>query len=548
MLYKVFLVEDEIVAREGIRDNVDWASVGFEFCGEAPDGEMALPLIESIQPDVLITDIKMPFMDGLQLCKIIREHMPWVKIIILSGHDEFNYAQAAIKLGVSEYLLKPVSVKDLHAVLQRAAETLDREKKARQDLKRLHDQVENNLALLREKFLLRLVMGGISSAEAIEQSQQLGLNIIANYYLVVFIKIELCEKSQPFDYNEYQRVERIVSSLVSANPDVFLAKKDVEELVLLIKGDHPEQLEQEGSFLAEMVKRELEERTNCSLAIEMGSPQQRLGDIHYSFAEALVKVKGATEESLSLDSGDGRDQIERLKLDQSALEHYLKSGMAQDFDAFFDAYLQPVGKAALRSQLVKHYIFVDVILTAAQFVSDLDGDIDQVIPEIHHVDKLLAKVKSVDQTREDIRKIFTATLNFRDSLVNHEQAMIVHQAKSYIDSHFSDADLSLTEVAARVNLSSSHFSVLFSQEMGETFRDYLTRIRIERAKELLRMTSLMCYQVAERCGYNDSHYFSYIFKKNTGVSPQRFRSQIPGDESPGDLSRGDRSRGRKNQG
>jgi len=128
MLYKVFLVEDEIVTREGIRDNVDWKSAGFEFCGEAPDGEIALPLIEATQPDLLITDIKMPFMDGLQLCKIIREHMPWIKIIILSGHDEFHYAQTAIQLGVSEYLLKPVSVSDLHAVLQRAVEALGRER------------------------------------------------------------------------------------------------------------------------------------------------------------------------------------------------------------------------------------------------------------------------------------------------------------------------------------------------------------------------------------------------------------------------------------
>ena len=119
MLNKVFLVEDEIVTREGIRDNVDWISAGFEFSGEAPDGEVALPLIENIQPDVLITDIRMPFMDGLQLCKVVRERMPWVKIIILSGHNEFNYAQEAVKLGVTEYLLKPIGVKDLHDVLQK---------------------------------------------------------------------------------------------------------------------------------------------------------------------------------------------------------------------------------------------------------------------------------------------------------------------------------------------------------------------------------------------------------------------------------------------
>src|SRR5579859_5692263 len=129
MSYRVFFVEDEIVTREGIRDNVDWQAHGFELCGEAPDGERALPVLQAIEPDVLITDIKMPFMDGLQLSKIVRERLPRTKIVILSGHDEFEYAQRAIKLGVTEYLLKPVTVQQLNQVLQRLALQLDRERK-----------------------------------------------------------------------------------------------------------------------------------------------------------------------------------------------------------------------------------------------------------------------------------------------------------------------------------------------------------------------------------------------------------------------------------
>jgi two-component system response regulator YesN len=191
MPYKVFLVEDEIAAREGIRDNVDWQSAGFEFCGEAQDGEIALALIEATQPDVLITDIKMPFMDGLQLSKIVREHLPWVKIVILSGYDEFDYAQAAVKLGVTEYLLKPISVPDLNAVLRKIKVVLDREKSDREYLKLLRGQVEDNLSLLREKFLLRLILGGESSITAIEQSEQLGLNILAPCFLVVLIRMSL---------------------------------------------------------------------------------------------------------------------------------------------------------------------------------------------------------------------------------------------------------------------------------------------------------------------------------------------------------------------
>ena len=118
-MYKVFLVEDEIVVREGIRDNVNWENSNFIFSGEAPDGEIALPLIQEIKPDILITDIKMPFMDGLELSRIIKKNMPWVRIIILSGHDEFKFAKEAISIGVTEYLLKPISSSDLLKALNK---------------------------------------------------------------------------------------------------------------------------------------------------------------------------------------------------------------------------------------------------------------------------------------------------------------------------------------------------------------------------------------------------------------------------------------------
>jgi two-component system response regulator YesN len=523
MAYKVFLVEDEIVTREGIRDNVDWRSAGFEFCGEAPDGEIALPLIEETLPDVIITDIRMPFMDGLQLCKIIREHFPWMKVIILSGHDEFNYAQAAVKLGVTEYLLKPVSVADMHEVLERLVVQLDRDRKEAEDLKRLRNQVDNNLQMLRQKFLLQLLMGAMSSSEAIEHSQQLGIDIIANYYLVVLVKIKLCESSLPFDYEEYNQVESLISGLVGTNQDILSAQKDMEELALLIKGNTAEQLIQEGTFITELIQNEVGQKTSCTLLVGVGNPHKRLGEIHRSFVEALVKVSDGSGEPFTSISKIELDQIGSLKLDQGALEHFLKSGLAQDFDEFFAANLHEIGKAALHSHLVKYYFFVDIILTTAQFVNDLDGDPNQVLPKLRQVDKLVSDANTFDQIRDEIKRILTVAISFRDSQMDNQQVEIVHRAKRFIDKSFANPDLTLADVAAQVHLSPNHFSVVFSQEMGETFRDYLIRIRIERAKELLRTTTLKCYEVAYQSGYNDAHYFSHIFKKATGLSPQNYR-------------------------
>ena len=525
MGHKVFLVEDEIVTREGIRDNVNWESAGFEFCGEAPDGEMALPLIEETKPDVLITDIKMPFMDGLQLSKIIRERMPWVKIIILSGHNEFEYAQAAVKLGATEYLLKPISSDDLIKVLRKMKVLLDQEKKEQESYTKLQQRDQGNLVLLREKFLLRLVMGGISSTEAIEQSKQFGLNIVAQYYLVLLLKVELCDNSNPFDYYEYQRVERVVSDRVGNDPNVLHIKKDLEELVLLLIGDDPNQLERDGGNLANLIKGEVEKENICNLAIGMGTPQQRLGDIHHSFVEALVKVKSSELFPNSVNPNKGTEHIKLLQLDRSALENYLKFGALQDYDKYYSSLLQPVSEAALQSDLIKNYLLVDAVLTITQFIGNLGGKADQIIPEINDVESLLENVTDINQMNEVLKKLVISALIFRDSKANHERSKLIQEAKLYIDAHFNDPSLKMNQVAEKFNISSSHFSTVFSQEIGETFRDYLTNLRINRAKELLRSTNLKSSEIASRVGYNDPHYFSTIFKKNTGLPPQQFRTQ-----------------------
>ena len=176
MTYKVFLVEDEIVTREGIRDTVDWGAAGYQLCGEAPDGELALPLIRERRPETVITDIKMPFMDGLQLCRILRETLPAVKIIILSGHDEFRYAQEAIQIGVTEYLLKPIAPQDLLAALRKVARQIDEERQTSAHLEALQAQMAAQRSMLRERCLLDLVAGNSSSTDFIEQASGLQID------------------------------------------------------------------------------------------------------------------------------------------------------------------------------------------------------------------------------------------------------------------------------------------------------------------------------------------------------------------------------------
>jgi two-component system response regulator YesN len=524
MPYKVFFVEDEIITREGIRENVDWQSCGFEFCGEAADGEMALPLLRTAQPDVLITDIKMPFMDGLQLSKIVRERMPWIKIIILSGHDEFEYAQKAISLGVADYLLKPVTVQKLQSALQKLSAQLDQEKREQATLRKLQEQMEDNQAMLREQLLFKLVIGAVSPAEAVEKGQMLGLDLISRHYLVVILKLELRDRTDQYDHDEYQQLQHALTQLAEKNPDVFVLRRDWGDVTLIMKGSTTEYLEEERDLLLESFQ-QVVSKTRYHLTIGIGASKERIADISQSFVDALLHIQHeVTDTSLRLNPMI--DQKELLKLDKTAVENYLRCGKRDDFNQFFADYIGELSEVALRTPLIKHYVFADLILATARLIHELGGEIDKVMPELNSIETILSNAQSIEELREQAFKIISIGLIYRDSQPNHQHAHAIRQAREYMEQHYAEPNLSLNDVAARANLSASHFSVVFSQETRQTFKEYLTEIRMTKAKELLRMTTLRSADIAYQVGYNDPHYFSSVFKKHTGLSPIEFRSRV----------------------
>jgi two-component system, response regulator YesN len=524
MPYKVFLVEDEVVTREGMRDKVGWQAHGFTFCGEAPDGEMALPLLQAARPDLLITDIRMPFMDGLELSRIVRDRMPGVKIIILSGHDEFEYAQKAISLGVSEYLLKPISVQDLHAVLDKVVAELDRESEERLALRELREQIEENRAALRERYLLKLVTGAASPADAIEKGAALGLDLVARCYLVVVVRVEPAGAGQPVEFGASLRALQIAAEVVGQDPDVFLVRHEMQELVLLLKGSSPEHVHEARDLLLERMRQALAPDGWRPVA-GSGALQTRISELCSSFVEASGALGAGTAGRPAENFGDGFDTTELLRVDRSAVEDYLGAGTVEGFDPFFDAFVRPLGESALRSAVVHTYIFMDIVLAAARFVDELGGDAERVVPELHDLDTVPTGSETAEQLRERARAVLLRALVFRDARAGRAYAGVIKQAQEVMERRYMEPELSLNDVAAQVNLSPCHFSAVFSQETGRTFKEWLTEIRIKKAKELLRTTGLKTFEICYRVGYNDPHYFSHVFKKQTGVTPGEFRAQ-----------------------
>ena len=249
-MIKVFLVEDEIIMREGIKNNIDWEKEGFLFVGEASDGELAYPLIQQTDPDILITDIKMPFMNGLELSRLVKQEFPDIKIIILSGYDEFEYAQEGISIGITDYLVKPVSgAKLLETVKKVGKMVLDEQEQKKYRLTFEREQ-EENAQLARQKFFGRLVLNRMPVSAMLKEGRSVGLDLAANRYNIVLFQIFALEEGDG-EYSERQNdAARAISQSLRETPEVLMIDLGMEGWAFILKenGETPLEEVQEQAY------------------------------------------------------------------------------------------------------------------------------------------------------------------------------------------------------------------------------------------------------------------------------------------------------------
>ena len=524
-MYSVFLVEDEIAVREGIRNSIPWENTQYILAGEAPDGEMALSILRDIKPDILITDIRMPFLDGLELSRVVKKTQPWVKIIILSGHDEFNYAKEAISIGVEEYLLKPVSASDMLASLAKVSGRIEEEKKRLSSFENMKQKVQSTEDILREKWLANLVTGLVNTGDAIEQARERSIDLIARSYVVAIAELDVPEE----DFHELMKARSLLQKITDDRSDVIPFFQGTERLVLLIKSDKQDTLEETVYSLAQGIKYETERNTGCTVAVAIGSCTDRIAGISHSYAEAGRALRYLTASGRRIIVGINDIQPfyenEFLKLAGDPIADRLRYATRDDIDDLITQYMELIGENLSPGNFVAYYLLYDIIAAASSIVEELQGDIHDIFPLAFKPGRIAEIVASKDVFCAEVRNLLEVLIDFRDSRIENRYHAMIGKAKQYINMHYTDPDISLHSVASYVNVSPNHFSTIFSQEGGESFIEYLTRVRIDRAKQLLRSTQMKSADIAYEAGFNDPHYFSFIFKKNTGFSPREFRSE-----------------------
>ena len=536
---KVFLVEDEMVIRRGIKNSIDWEKEGYIFCGEASDGELAYPMIIKEKPDILITDIRMPFMDGLELCKLVKEELPNIKILILSGYDEFDYAKEAIRLGVTEYLLKPISSGKLLEALNGVSESIRREKEDKDLVRKYMEEMRENTEHEKQKFFEQMIAGNLSMADALETGKKYEMNLSAGMYNLLLFRFTLGEENRKSG-ELLGEAEYAIKKLTERLEYVFEFQRGVEGWAFLLMADNEEQMSERVKELSKDLEEIMKNYSTIAYFGGIGQPVARLRELEESFREAeralAARFTMELNRIISVDdirmaqNVDTLDDIEitsfgEIEKTRTMLEKFLNNGAEDEIDEFVDVYINELPEENLKSVLMRQYIIMDAYIVMMSFCEKIEGIEGEMQAQSEELKNSMKTIQTLEEIKNYIRMLLKKIIGVRDTISGRRYSDIIEIAKDQIRKTYMSDEISLNTIAAEVGMSPSYFSSIFSKEMGKTFVEYLTEIRMDRAKELLMCSSMKTSEIGYEVGYKDPHYFSYIFKKTQNCTPKEFRAR-----------------------
>lgn len=536
---KVFLVEDEMVIRRGIKNSIDWEKEGYIFCGEASDGELAYPMIIKEKPDILITDIRMPFMDGLELCKLVKKELPNIKILILSGYDEFDYAKEAIRLGVTEYLLKPISSGKLLEALNGVSESIRREKEDKDLVRKYIEEMRENTEHEKQKFFEQMIAGNLSMADALETGKKYEMNLSAGMYNLLLFRFTLGEENRKSG-ELLGEAEYAIEKLTERLEYVFEFQRGVEGWAFLLMADNEEQMSERVKELSKDLEEIMKNYSTIAYFGGIGQPVARLRELEESFREAERALAArftmelnriiSVEDIRMAQNVDTLDDIEitsfgEIEKTRTMLEKFLNNGAEDEIDEFVDVYINELPEENLKSVLMRQYIIMDAYIVMMSFCEKIEGIEGEMQAQSEELKNSMKTIQTLEEIKNYIRMLLKKIIGVRDTISGRRYSDIIEIAKDQIRKTYMSDEISLNTIAAEVGMSPSYFSSIFSKEMGKTFVEYLTEIRMDRAKELLMCSSMKTSEIGYEVGYKDPHYFSYIFKKTQNCTPKEFRAR-----------------------
>lgn len=533
-LYKIMLVDDEEEVRKSIIRKIPWEDTGFEVIGDAENGKDALEKIEMNEPDVVLTDIRMPYMDGLAMAERIRQTHPSIKIVIFSGFDEFEYAKKAIKLNVIEYILKPVNVEELTVILKKIKKNLDDEIEQKRNVTLLRESYVRSLPAIREHFLNDLIHGGMDRDTISEKLSEYGIDIDgAVKWVTAAIHLEPDEKVDKAVSLHQQRelipisVQNLIKEKLTGQYRFAMFHSSFE--TILIAAVDPENTQTELVALLGDICKETRKILEVSVTIGVGESCNTLTDVGRSFYSALnaLGYRAVTGSGGVICIHDMEPAApEKLQFDsrmESELIAAVKFGPEEKIRSVIG---EVVGR--MEERKVHYRQYQAYVLAVINVLTQLTQQYDLQIREMFGVENDYFEILNRIQKMENIRQYLTEVALKMNKALARERTNaaknVIREARQYIQDNFQDPDLSVEKICRHLHMSPAYFSTMFKKETGQAYIAYLTDVRLNRAMELLMATDDKTYVIAEKVGYPEQNYFSYVFKKKFGVSPTRYRT------------------------
>ncbi len=528
--YRVLLADDEEEIRTGIGRKIDWPRLGFSLVGEAGNGEEALELAEQLRPDVVLTDIKMPFMDGLELCRRLRQSLPGAKLVVFSGFDDFEYARQAMGAGVSEYILKPINAPELMEVLVKLRRQLDEQRMERRDMETLRRRYDESLPVLRELFYTRLLSGQLGTGQVQDRAARYEIELPAGLWIAALVHADLGG-----DGGEAGRDELILLSVQSFLSEHFVLEGCTAQVVLygdtaalLVQLSGPDRL---YPLLEELERLSLLSQSYLGIPLTAGVGTICPGpeELHRSVegARSALDYRALTGGGRAIYIGDLEPQstadLSFEEKDQRLLSAAVKLGSPEEVELVVRGLMDRLNQTGL--SLSKCHLFLLEMVTCLVRLARSGG---VGVEEIFGANFTGAVSISDFSSLEELGRWLGERCLKLHALLGKQRTdstwRLVEQAKEYIAGHYADEQLSVEALCAHIHLSPTYFSTLFKREVGMSFTAYVTQVRMDEAVRLLRDTDEKTYRIAEKTGFSDPNYFSYVFKRHFGLSPSKFRA------------------------
>lgn len=546
-MYRILIADDEAYIRDLVAKNINQSELDMEVVGCAEDGKEAIDMVKELEPDILITDICMPNISGIDLIKAIKESGVNVKTVIISGYDDFAYAKSAMELGVTNYLLKPFLPDELYEVLGKIKEELENKASLLRNMTELQTQFEDNVLYIQERFIKNLLQDKSDSANIIQEGKSIRLDLEGNYYCSGILKIQSDSLKNKWNFSNQNVVEEFLIIIKDDYFDKSIKTYAVSfhdnQLTMIFCSTHTDLYEFYSGIRSsfERINQSLQKYYNMQLICTLGKIYSKVEQLSSSYKEALSVIKYILPEDKCVIHYDEAKQMR----DMLQKETVQKKPQELKEELILNIKLAKKEKALLLlDKILKYYegLYATNPEFAGMSIFELVFSIETALMEsgetsnIWQEDEMKQYFKNqilcgtLLDTKHLLQNYIIRKCDEFSNIIINQSDKLIYDIKTLIKHNLSNEDFNLESASAQLFFSPNYVRQLFKQKTGEGFTEYLIRMRMEKASELLKDPFSKIQDISEVTGYSNQRYFSSCFKKYYGCTPTEYRDRITADK------------------